>query len=84
MVKSRMIDGKQNIRNKKNQKNLYHVPCKNYSVKGNYAGNSEFSTQTNLKEYVEEIKKIKQVKFGNKPPGGEGEQNILVNHEDVS
>ena len=45
---------------------------------------SEFSTQTNLKEYVETFRKMKQGKYDNKPPDGVGKLNILENVEDAS
>ena len=52
--------------------------------KYSYVENSECTTQTNFKEYVEALGKMKRGKYSNKPPDVVGEQNILVNVEDAS
>ena len=52
--------------------------------KYSYVENSECTTQTNFKEYVEALGKMKRGKYSNKPPDVVGEQNILVNFEDAS
>ena len=67
---------------KKIRRNLDHITCKYCGGKGRYAGNSECSTQKNLKEDAESFRKTKQVKYGNNPPGGGVEKNTLVNVED--
>ena len=40
--------------------------------------------QKNIKENAESFRKIKDGKFGNKPPNGEGEKKSLVNVENAS
>ena len=57
-------------KNKRPRRNLDYITCNGCGKKGYYAGNSDFSTQTNLKEDAEAFKNIKQEKYSNKPRGG--------------
>ena len=77
-------DGKGDRKEKKRRprRNLDHITCNYCGEKGQYFGNSECSTQINLKEDVEEFRKKKQEKSANKPLGG-GDQKLLVNSKDA-
>ena len=60
-----------------------HINCNDCGEKFHYAGNSDFPTQSKLKEDAEAIWKMKQEKYSNNPPGG-GDQKALVNVKDAS
>ena len=49
------------------QINLDHITCNDCEEKVWYVGNSEFYTQTKLKEEEEAFIKMKQVKYGTRP-----------------
>ena len=86
MVKLGTIKVKPNRINK-NRRNLDHINCTVCCEKGQYAGNSECSVQTKLKEDTESFRKKKQGKYENKPPDGEVEQKywrMLKMHNAVS
>ena len=53
------------------RRKLDHITCNNCGEKGHYTGNSECSTHTNIKEYGESSRKMKQGKYFNNPPLGE-------------
>ena len=61
--------------NKNTEETLKQVP---------YVGNSECSTQKNIKEDEQAFRKMNNVKSRNKPPDGGEEQKPLVNVEDAS
>ena len=48
-------DGKKKTINQTPPKSIDHITCNDCGVKGHYAGNSELSTQTKLKEDAESI-----------------------------
>ena len=69
---------------KKRQENLDHITWNNCGEKGHYAGNSDFYTQKNIKDYAEAFRNTKQGKSGNNPPDGGGEQKTLVKVDGAS
>ena len=64
--------------------NLDHITCNDCGEKGHFAENIKGYTQTKLKEDAEAFRKMKQGKYGTKPPDGGGKQKTLVNAEVVS
>ena len=53
-------EGDRKEKEERPRRNLYHITCNYCGEKGHYAGNSEFPTQTKIKEDTEESRKIKQ------------------------
>ena len=65
------------------RRNLDHITCNGRGEKCHYAGNIDCPTQYRLKEDAEALRKTKQEKSSNKPPG-RGDQKTLVNVKDAS
>ena len=78
-------DEKGNIKEKEQRprRNMGHITCNDCGEKGHYDGKNDCPTQARLKEDAESLRKMKQDKSSNKPPGG-GDQKALVNVKDAS
>ena len=66
-------DGK--YKDQRPRRNLDRLNCTKCGDKGHYSGNSERSTKKNLKDDKGSLRKMKQLKYANKTPGG-GEKNV--------
>ena len=73
MGKPGMIEAKQKRRDKP-PKNLDHITCNDCGLKFHYTENGECSRRNNPNYDAEGFRKKKQVKYGNMPPDGGGEE----------
>ena len=55
-----------------------HITYNDYGEKGHYSGNSEYPTQTNIKEDAEAFRDMKQENLRTSPLVGETKNNWLT------